>query len=227
MSHERRWMIASPRLQMKRTHGSAGIVQGGWWPLTDELHVELQHLLAALSSRSGTIERVIYDERSWAPASMRMEFRAHSVILEPSNTSPNTLTVSGKNFGTLVLLVVPPDTDPTAAHAAVMAAAHPDDVSSAAELLAIGMRAAHDGRPDWQRATAVGSTVKDDAGAPVATAGPAVTRAHRFSRTNIAQQTAMPGAERHAGQNSPTRSPRRAQSRFDAHNRVRCDNRTA
>ena len=104
-------------------------------------------LLAALSSRSGTIERVIYDENSWASASLRMEFRGHSVILEPSNTSPNTLTVSGKKFGTLVLLVVPPNTDPTAAHAAVMAAADPDDVSSAEDLLAIGMRAAHDGRP--------------------------------------------------------------------------------
>jgi hypothetical protein len=68
------------------------------------------------------------------------------VILEPSTTSPNTLTVSGKKFGTLVLLVVPPDTHPAAAHTAVMTAADPDDVSAAEELLAIGMRAAHDGR---------------------------------------------------------------------------------
>lgn len=97
-------------------------------------------------SRSGTIERVTYDENSWASASLRMEFRGHSVILEPSNTSPNTLTVSGKKFGTLVLLVVPPDTDPAGAHAAVMAAAESDDVSTAEELLVIGMRAAHNGR---------------------------------------------------------------------------------
>jgi hypothetical protein len=86
------------------------LVQGGWWPLTDQLYIELRLLLEALSSRSGTIERVIYDENSWASASLRMEFRGHSVILEPSNTSPNTLTVSGKKFGTLVLLVVPPNT---------------------------------------------------------------------------------------------------------------------
>ena len=143
----RRWTIAHPRLRLKPAHRSAGFVQGGWWPLTDQLYIELRHLLEALSSRSGTIERVIYDENSWASASLRMEFRGHSVILEPSNTSPNTLTVSGKKFGTLVLLVVPPDTDPTAAHAAVMTAADPDDASTAEELLAIGMRAAHDGRP--------------------------------------------------------------------------------
>jgi hypothetical protein len=121
-------------------------VQGGWWPLTDQLYVELRLLLAALSSRSGTIERVIYDENSWEPASLRMEFRGHSVILEPSNTSPNTLTVSGEKFGTLVLLAIPSDTDPIAAHAAVMAAADADDASTVDELLAIGKRAAQDGR---------------------------------------------------------------------------------
>jgi hypothetical protein len=146
ISQARRWTITHPRLQLKPAHGSAGVVQGGWWPLTDQLYIELRHLLAALSSRSGTIERVTYDENSWASAALRMEFRGHSVILEPSNTSPNTLTVSGKKFGTLVLLVVPPDTDPRAAHAAVTAAADPDNVSTAEELLAFGRRAAHDGR---------------------------------------------------------------------------------
>jgi Family of unknown function (DUF5994) len=61
---------------------------------------------------------VISDENSWAPASLRMEFRGHSVILEPANASDNTLTVLGKQFGTLVLLVVAPDADPAAARTA-------------------------------------------------------------------------------------------------------------
>ncbi|MGO4443427.1 DUF5994 family protein [Mycobacterium sp. 2YAF39] len=147
MSQARRWTITHPRLRLKPAHRSAGFVQGGWWPPTDQLYIELRHLLAALSSQSGIIERVIYDENSWASAPLRMEFRAHSVILEPSNTSPNTLTVCGKKFGTLVLLVVPPDTDPTAAYAAVTAAADPDDVSTAEDLLAIGMRATREARP--------------------------------------------------------------------------------
>jgi Family of unknown function (DUF5994) len=144
-SQARRWTIAHSRLRLKPAHRSAGFVQGGWWPLTDQLYLELRHLLAALSSRSGTIERVIYDENSWASAALRMEFRGHSVILEPSSTSSNTLTVSGKKFGTLVLLVVPPDTEPAAAHAAVMTAADPDDMSTAEELLAIATPAAQDG----------------------------------------------------------------------------------
>ena len=97
MSQARRWTIAHPRLRLKPAHRSAGFVQGGWWPLTDQLYIELRLLLAALSSRSGTIERVIYDENSWASASLRMEFRGHSVILEPSNTSPNTLTSEARS----------------------------------------------------------------------------------------------------------------------------------
>ena len=93
----RRWTIAHPRLRLKPAHRSAGFVHGGWWPLTDQLYIELRLLLAALSSRSATIERVIYDENSWASASLRMECRGHSVILEPSNTSPNTPARSRRN----------------------------------------------------------------------------------------------------------------------------------
>ena len=149
-SQERRWTISHPRLRLKPTYGSAGAVQGGWWPRADRLHIELPLLLAALSSRPGTIERVIYDESAWAPASLRIEFRGHSVILEPGG-SANTLTVSGKKFGTLVLLVVPPDTDPAAARAAVMAAADPDNASTAEDLL----RAAEPPR-QWRRRGSTG-----------------------------------------------------------------------
>lgn len=142
-TQERRWTVESHRLRLKPAHGSPGFVQGGWWPRTDQLHTELPDLLAALSSRSRAVDRIIYDENRWAPASMRMEFRGHSVIVEGSgNKSTNTLSVIGKQFGTLVLLVVPPNTDPAAARAAVRAAANPDDVSTAEQLLEIGMRSA-------------------------------------------------------------------------------------
>ena len=58
ISQARRWTITHPRLRLKPAHRSAGVVQGGWWPLTDQLYVELRFLLSALSSGSGTIERV-------------------------------------------------------------------------------------------------------------------------------------------------------------------------
>jgi hypothetical protein len=95
----------------------------------------------------GTVDRVLYDDTSWAPASLRMELGGRSVILEGSSTtSTNTLSVIGEGFGTVVLLVVPPHTNPTRAYTAVMTAAKPDDVSSPDELLGIGPREAQDRR---------------------------------------------------------------------------------
>src|SRR4029453_11351437 len=88
ISQARRWTITHPRLRLKPAHRSAGVVQGGWWPLTDQLYVELRFLLSALSSGSGTIERVIYDENSWASASLRMGVRAHGGCLRPENKLP-------------------------------------------------------------------------------------------------------------------------------------------
>jgi Family of unknown function (DUF5994) len=84
------------RLRLKSAHPSCGSVQGAWWPRSDQLHTELPLLLTALSSRVGSVDRVIYDETMWAPASSRMEFRGRSIILEGSTTtSTNTLSVIG------------------------------------------------------------------------------------------------------------------------------------
>ena len=135
------------RLRLKSAHPSCGSVQGAWWPRSDQLHTELPLLLTALSSRVGSVDRVIYDETSWAPASSRMEFRGRSVVLEGShNESADTLSVIGEGFGRLVLLIVPPYTNPTRAYTAVMTASKPDDVSSPDELLGIG-RAGGAGSP--------------------------------------------------------------------------------
>jgi hypothetical protein len=135
------------RLRLKPAHRSCGFVQGAWWPRTDQLFTELPPLLAALSPRVGSVDRVIYDETSWAPASLRMEFEGRSIILEGSaTTSTNTLSVIGEGFSPLVLLVVPPHTNPTRAYTAVMTASKPDNVSTPEELLGIGPREAQDRR---------------------------------------------------------------------------------
>jgi hypothetical protein len=94
----------------------------------------------------GFVDRVIYDETSWAPQSLRMEIQGRSIILEGSATSTNTLTLIGEGFGRLVLLVVPPYTNPARAYAAVMTASQADDVSTPDELLGIGPREAQDRR---------------------------------------------------------------------------------
>ena len=63
------------RLRLKPAHQSCGSVHGTWWPRSTQLFIELRTLLAALYQRLGRIDRVIYDENGWAPASLRMEFQ--------------------------------------------------------------------------------------------------------------------------------------------------------
>jgi Family of unknown function (DUF5994) len=143
----RRSRIGYLRLRLKPADRSGGPVRGAWWPRSDQLFIELPPLLAALTPRVGSVDRVIYDETSWAPQSLRLEYRGRNIILEgSSSTSTNTLSLIGKGFGRLVLLIVPPYTNPTRAYTAVMTASKPDDLSSPDELLGIGRREAQDRR---------------------------------------------------------------------------------
>ncbi|QTJ70779.1 hypothetical protein HYG77_32180 (plasmid) [Rhodococcus sp. ZPP] len=126
---------------------SRGFVQGAWWPRSTRLTHELPALLTALSRRLGPIDRIIYDEKGWAPAPSSIHHAGNTVALRhSSDQSSNTLAVTGEKFGRLVLLVVPPYTDPILAYATMMTAASPRDVSTADELLAIGAREAEDRR---------------------------------------------------------------------------------
>jgi hypothetical protein len=76
-----------------------------------------------------------------------MEFGGRSVVLEgTSKHSINTLSLIGERLEKLVLLVVPPHTDPARAYTAVMAASKPDDASTPDRLLGIGPLQAQDRR---------------------------------------------------------------------------------
>jgi hypothetical protein len=134
------------RLRLKPAQ-SCGFVQGAWWPRSSHLIDELPALLMALSRRLGHIDRIIYDENGWAPAPPCIDHAGATVDLRHSNDqSNNTLSITGEKVGRLVLLVVPPYTDPVFAYATIMTAASPHDASTADELLAIGAREAEDRR---------------------------------------------------------------------------------
>lgn len=135
------------RLRLKPADQCRGFVQGAWWPRSTQLITELPAVMAALSLRLGNIDRVIYDENDWAPAPSRIELSGYAVTLESRCDQPaNTLSLIGERFGKLDLLVVPPYTNPARAYRAVVAAADPDDASTADELLDIGAYEAEDRR---------------------------------------------------------------------------------
>jgi hypothetical protein len=131
----------------------SGHVDGAWWPHGDDLTAELPDLLAVLSVRLGTIDRVLYNLAEWAQVPKRLTTGGRAVRLDGYRLQPaNTLQVLGVGREKILLLVIPPHTDPDIAHEAMMTAAAPSNDSTVADLLAIG---AHDGQApdDYHRPT--------------------------------------------------------------------------
>jgi hypothetical protein len=127
----------TPRLRLKPKAPITGYVDGAWWPHSDNLAAEIPDLLAVLSVRLGRIDRVIYNLAEWTKAPAKLQTDDGLIRLAGYHRQPvNTIEVLGLNRNKIVLLVVPPDTDPDRAHEAMMAAAAPDDASTIERLLA-------------------------------------------------------------------------------------------
>ena len=133
---------STPRLRLKPKAPVSGHVDGAWWPQTHDLTTELPDLLAVLSVRLGTIDRVMYNLAEWAQMPKRLTTGGRAVRLDGYRLQPaDTLQVQGLGREKILLLVLPPHTDPDIAHQAMMTAAAPNDATTVRDLLAIG---AHD-----------------------------------------------------------------------------------
>jgi len=126
----------TPRLRLKPKAPATGYVDGAWWPHSNDLVSELPDLLAVLSVRLGTIERVIYNLNEWTPTPPKFLTGGVVVRLGGYTRQPaDTIEIIGLNRSKIYLLVVPSDTDSARAHHAMMSAATPDDASTIVELL--------------------------------------------------------------------------------------------
>jgi len=129
----------TPRLRLKPKAPVSGHVDGAWWPRTDDLRAELPDLLAVLSVRLGAVDRVLYNLAEWAQMPKRLTTGGRAVRLDGYRLQPaNTLQVLGLGREKILLLVVPPHTDPEIAHDAMMTAAAPNDATAVGDLLATG-----------------------------------------------------------------------------------------
>jgi hypothetical protein len=117
---------------------ATGHVDGAWWPRSDDLSRELPDLLAVLSVRLGAIDRVMYNLAEWAKVPRRLTTGGRAVRLDGYQRQPvSTLQVLGANGGDrILLLVIPPHSEPGAAHDAMMTAAAPGNASTVNDLLA-------------------------------------------------------------------------------------------
>lgn len=127
----------TPRLRLKPKAPQSGYVDGAWWPRSDDLAAELPDLLAVLSVRLRRIDRVMYNINEWTRPSEKFANGGWRVRLDGYQRQPtSTVEVLGLNRNRIVLLVVPPNTDPDGAHATLMTAATPRNDSTVEDLLA-------------------------------------------------------------------------------------------
>jgi hypothetical protein len=128
----------TPRLRLKPKAPVTGYVDGAWWPHSDDLTKELPDLLAVLSVRLGAIDRVLYNLNEWATPPAKLATGGRKVRLDGYRLQPiNTLEVLGVNRNKILLLVIPPHTNPGQAHTTMMAAAAPDNDSTVEDLLIV------------------------------------------------------------------------------------------
>ncbi len=136
----RRRGAPTPRVLLKPVAPRTGYVDGVWWPYTDKLAEELPGLLTRLSARLHPVLRVGYHLVEWATSPGEMVVSGQAVRLDWHHDIAHTVMVAGPGNRRLVLLVVPPDTDPGDAYTAMTAAAAANNAARPDDLLQIGIR---------------------------------------------------------------------------------------
>lgn len=100
----------SLRLTVKAEDASPSRFDGGWWPRSPELAVELPILIRALNSRLGLVRRIGYNSDVWGPLPRHITVDGHTTRLEGfTGLDPYSLRITGVTRRTLCLLIVPPD----------------------------------------------------------------------------------------------------------------------
>jgi hypothetical protein len=123
------------RLRLKPKAPTAGWVDGGWWPRSRDLAVELPGLLGVLAVRLGRIERVSYHLGEWAPTGRKISCGGGVVRLGGYRAQPaHTVDVLAASRR-VTLLVVPPEAPAQTAHAVLMAAGHRGNTDDVETLL--------------------------------------------------------------------------------------------
>jgi hypothetical protein len=126
-----------PRVRLKPEAPPSGVVDGAWWPRSDDLAEQLPALLTQLWDRLGGVDRVSYNLGAWPGAPRRTNVSGHVVRLGGYRTQdPLSIDLVGGRAGRITtLLVVPVETSPDAAEAALAAGSDPDGAGTLRSML--------------------------------------------------------------------------------------------
>ncbi|MEY9992935.1 hypothetical protein ABIE67_004967 [Streptomyces sp. V4I8] len=122
-------------LRLTTTHDRQGILDGAWWPRSRHLATELPGLISALTQRLGPVTRIGLDSGAWDEMPTRMTVDDRVVHIDAFSTGDDTALVTRGDQDYFSLLVVPPDTPPEAARAAMAEAVRADNPKQAVQIL--------------------------------------------------------------------------------------------
>ncbi|MCL8010852.1 DUF5994 family protein [Streptomyces sp. AS02] len=122
-------------LRLTTTHDRQGILDGAWWPRSRHLATELPGLIGALTERLGPVTRIGLDSGAWDEIPTRMTVDDRVVHIDAFSAGDDTMLVTRGERDYFSLLVVPPDTPPEAARAAMAEAVRADNPKQAVQIL--------------------------------------------------------------------------------------------
>ncbi|MGW2273191.1 DUF5994 family protein [Streptomyces yangpuensis] len=128
--------LFSARLTLTPKTALAGLLDGAWWPRSRDLAAELPLLVEALEGRFGRITRVAVNPTCWPVVPHKVVVAGHIVHVGWfTEQDSDKMILLSYAVGRCDLLVIPPETEPTAADRLMTAAALPGNVRAVGTLM--------------------------------------------------------------------------------------------
>ncbi|GHF68991.1 DUF5994 family protein [Streptomyces thermodiastaticus] len=122
-------------LRLETTHEREGILDGAWWPRSRDIGAELPALITALTEYLGPVTRVGLDGSAWDGLPTRVVIDGRVVHIDSFPVGDDTVLVTRGDRDHFSFLLIPPDTSPDAARAAMARAVRPGNVTEASQIL--------------------------------------------------------------------------------------------
>lgn len=124
------------RLRLTPKAPPTGYVDGGWWPRSRDLTVELPALAHVLGVRLGRVTRVAFRITAWDLAPRQTTVDGHAIRLAGFHSQDEFVVhICGPDRQRVSLLVIPPEATVNAAHEAMMTAARRGNKDQPFEIL--------------------------------------------------------------------------------------------
>jgi uncharacterized protein DUF5994 len=129
---------ASARLSLAPAGSVPGLLDGAWWPRSRDLLREIPTLTNALDACWGRITHVTVNPAHWPVIPRKVPVTGHTVHVGwfADEQDPNKVILLSYTVGRLDLLVIPPETEPSAAARLMAAATVPGGIRTASGLMA-------------------------------------------------------------------------------------------